>query len=136
MLRFKHWHRSDMDLQKYARLSPTSREDFTERMQEMSQFGWGGQYWKPEVALEGAFYLFVRCNGRKPIDTGAIWIGTRYDFPLIYVDNSVANWICPYTRTGRVMTEPFEPIHRVIENWARLSNRKLYPSLNLQPLPG
>lgn len=135
MLRFKQWQNSDYDIQKRARMTPTSREDFSEVLADINQFGWGGRYYKFEQALEGAFYPFVRCSGRVPVDTGAIWIGTRYDYPLIYVDNTVANWICPYTKSGKVMVEPFEPFHRVVENWHRLSNRRLYPCLKLAPVP-
>ena len=135
IIRFKNCYENDLSIQRRARLTATSRQEFSEILAEINERGWGGEYCTYKQALEGAFYPFVRCSGRKPVDTGAIWIGTRYDYPLIFVDNSVANWVCPYTKSGKVMSEPFEPYARVVQNWGRLSNRKLYPSLNLQPVP-
>jgi hypothetical protein len=135
VIRFKRWYNTELDIQKHAKLRTTSRQEFTEILEEINQFGWGGIYCQIEQAIEGGFYPFVRCSGNKPIDTGAIWIGTRHDFPLIYINNTVADWICPYTKSGNVMTEPFDTLPQVVQNWHRLSNRKLFPSLRLQPLP-
>lgn len=135
ILRFKNCYKNDLQIQEYAKLRATSRREFTEILLAIDEFGWGGEYCSYKFALEGAFYPFVRCSGRVPIDSGAIWIGTKHEYPLIYVKNTVANWLCPYTKTGSVMVEPFEPLPRIIENWHRLSDRRLYPCLRLDPLP-
>lgn len=133
-LKFKRCYDSDLVIQKHARLKFTSTEDFQSTYEDIDQYGWGGEYMKIETALEGAFYPFVRVRGGTPIDCGAIWIGTFHDFPKIYVDNLVANWLCPYTKSGLVVTEPFEPLARVLENWNRLANSTLFPALELEPV--
>jgi hypothetical protein len=33
------------------------------------------------------------------------------------------------------MVEPFEPLHQVLDNWARLSDRRFFPFLDLPPVP-
>jgi hypothetical protein len=33
------------------------------------------------------------------------------------------------------MVEPFEPLHRVLDNWQRLADRRYYPCLMLPPVP-
>ena len=133
-LKFKDCYENELAVQRHARLRFQSVEQFNAVYQEIEQYGWGGRYIKIEESLVGAFYPFVRVRGSKPVDTGAIWIGTFEDFPKIYVDNLVANWICPYTRGGLVMREPFEPVGRVLANWERLANGALYPALDLDPI--
>jgi hypothetical protein len=36
---------------------------------------------------------------------------------------------------GYILTEPFEPLSKVIANWDRLADRRLYPALDLPPIP-
>ena len=68
----------------------------------LSQRAWGGEYFSHSktCATQGAFYPFVRTifNSHRPIDEGCIWIGTDQAYPLIYVANTFAEWLCPYSR--------------------------------------
>jgi hypothetical protein len=36
---------------------------------------------------------------------------------------------------GYILTEPFEPLSSVIANWKKLSDKRLYPGLDLPPIP-
>lgn len=136
IIKMKDCYESEVITQKYCKLKFLSEEYFNENLKNLLQLGWGGMYKTPKYALEGAFYPFVRCMQRtRPVDTGVIWIGTRYEYPRIYVDNLVANWLCPYSRGGHVLWEPFEPVYRVIQNWSRLADRRFYPDLQLPPVP-
>lgn len=135
-LKVKDCYQSEAEAQKFCKLKFLSEDFFMLSLEKVQQLGWGGRYLMPKYALEGAFYPFVRCfSGCRPIDTGCIWIGTRHEYPRIYVDNRVANWICPYSRMGHIIVEPFEPLHRVIENWSKLANKRRYPELDLSPVP-
>jgi len=136
LVRIKDCYASEFEIQKYCKLKFLSEEYFSENAKNFSQLAWGGMYTIHKFALEGAFYPFVRCMEKtRPVDSGVIWIGTRYEYPRIYVDNLVANWLCPYSKGGYVMTEPFEPLYRVLDNWSRLADRCLYPCLMLPPVP-
>jgi len=92
---------------------------------------------KPEVgsfaAAEGAFFPFVRTrfNSHQAIDEGCIWIGNRSEYPLIYVQNCVAKWVCPYSKCGFVRTEPFLPVDEARKILPRLMNRVIYPDLEV-----
>ena len=135
-IKLKDCYASDAVAQKYCKMKFTSVDSFDENAKELSQLAWGGRFRTPVKALEGGFYPFVRCIQRtRPIDAGIIWIGTRYEYPRVYVDNLVAHWLCPYTPTGSVMVLPFAPLPHVIEGWQRLSDRRQYPSLSLPPVP-
>lgn len=135
-IKFKDCFQSDTEIQKYCKIRFLSEEYFNENAKLLAELAWGGRFKTPENALEGAFYPFVRCIMRtRPIDAGIIWIGTKHEYPRIYVDNLVANWLCPYSRSGIVMVEPFEPVGRVLDNWSRLADRRFYPDLMLPPLP-
>jgi len=136
LVRLKDCYPSELEVQKYCKLKFLSEHYFSENAKNLRQLAWGGKYVTPKYALEGAFYPFVRCIQKtRPIDSGIIWIGTRHEYPRIYVDNLVADWLCPYARSGHVMTEPFEPLHQVLDNWSRLADRRLYPCLALPPMP-
>lgn len=136
IIKFKDCYQSEIETQKYCKIKFLSEEYFNENARSLQQLAWGGAYSTPKYALEGGFYPFVRCIKRtRPIDAGIIWIGTKHEYPRIYVDNLVANWLCPYSRGGHVMFEPFEPLHRVLENWSRLADRRLFPDLMLPPVP-
>lgn len=135
-IKFKDCYESDSAIVRHCKLKFLYGEYFTCNLSKINELGWGGVFKTPSQALEGAFYPFVRyIHGSKPIDTGCIWIGTKHEYPRIYVDNMVADWLCPYSKMGYVMTEPFEPLYRVIQNWRRLANRRLYPGLLLPPVP-
>lgn len=136
IIKIKDCFASELETQKHCKLKFLSEEYFSENAKNITELAWGGKYKTPKYALEGAFYPFVRCIQRtRPVDAGIIWIGTRHEYPRIYVDNLVANWLCPYSRAGYVMTEPFEPIYKVLDNWRRLSDRRFFPDLLLPPVP-
>ena len=102
----------------------------------LDNLGYGGKFHRYEkyYCPEGVLFPFVRVRGRKKIeiiDTGCIWMGTRFDLPLIYVDNDVANWISCYSLTGRVRREPFLPYHKIIDALPRLANKERYPDLEI-----
>jgi hypothetical protein len=135
-LRFKDCYESDSVVQQFCKLEFLAPQYFAENLLRVGELGWGGRYKVPRVALEGAFYPFIRCVvGHRPVDQGCIWIGTKHDYPRIFVNNHVADWLCPYSSSGHVMTEPFEPLPRVIANWGRLSNPRIFPCLLLPPVP-
>lgn len=136
IIRFKDCYECEEQSVEYRKTRFTSEECFNENAGKIRQLAWGGRYSAPKYAVEGAFYPFVRCMQRiRPVDDGIIWIGTRYEYPRIWLNNLVASWLCPYSSMGYVMTEPFEPICRVLENWTRLADKRLYPSLDLPPIP-
>lgn len=136
LIRFKDCYLSELEAQKYCKMKFLSEHDFNKNAENLRQLAWGGRFVAPKYALEGGFYPFVRCVQKvRPLDSGIIWIGTRYEYPRIYVENLVANWLCPYSKGGHVMSEPFEPLHRVLDNWERLADRRYYPCLALPPLP-
>lgn len=135
-LKFKDCYESDSILQGLCKLSFVYGEYFTEHLKRIAELGWGGRYKVPKFAHEGAFYPFIRCvEGCRPVDSGCIWIGTKHDYPRIYVDNRVADWLCPYSGMGHILTEPFEPLSKVIANWDRLADKRFYPGLDLPPIP-
>lgn len=136
IIRFKDCYVSDSEAAKYRKLRFTSEECFNKSAEEIRELAWGGRYFTPKYAIEGGFYPFVRCAQKiRPVDAGIIWIGSRYEYPRVLLNNLVASWLCPYTKSGLVMTEPFEPIGKVLSNWSRLSDRRLYPCLTLPPVP-
>lgn len=136
LIRFKDCYQDERQIAKFCKLKFLSGEYFDQNLNDVSQLAWGGLYRNYRFALEGAFLPFVRCvRSVRPMDHGAIWIGTRHEYPRIFVNNLVAHWLCPYSRAGYVMVEPFEPLGRVLENWQRLADRRFYPGLNLPPVP-
>jgi hypothetical protein len=135
-IKIKDCYRSELEAQKYCKLRFVSENYFSENAAGINELAWGGMYQTLRNGLEGGFYPFVRCIERnRPVDSGIIWLGTRHEYPRIYVDNLVANWLCPYSKSGSVLTEPFAPLPRVVEIWARLADRRLYPGLDLPPVP-
>lgn len=135
-LKFKNCYESELVAERYCKLRFLYGEYFTEHLKKINELGWGGEYKVPKIAPEGAFYPFVRCLERhRPADVGCIWIGTKHDYPRIYVNNMVADWLCPYTKMGHILTEPFALLGDVIQNWRRLSDKRLFPSLDLPLVP-
>lgn len=108
---------------------------FTKTYFELSQIAWGGRYinYNKIAAPVGAFFPFIRTrfNSHQPIDEGCIWIGSICEFPRIYVSNSVAKWICPYSKCGFVRKEPFLPAPEARKILPRLMNRVIYPDLDI-----
>lgn len=135
-IRFKKIYDSIEEIEKFCLLD-FNQNVFTKNLLKISQIAWGGEFEKydADYSPEGAFYPFVRFTGRSftPVDTGAIWIGARDCYPRIFVDNGVADcWVEPYSRSGLVMTEPFQTFPDVSKNLNRLSNRAIYPMLDIE----
>lgn len=133
-LRIKKIYINQLDLEKYCLKSYVSEVEFTKRYFELYQRAWGGEYFIPEkfAAAEGAFFPFVRTrfNSHQPIDEGCIWIGSANEYPLIYVANNIARWVCPYSAGGHVRTEPFLPYAEARKILPRLMNKRIYPDLD------
>jgi hypothetical protein len=111
-----------------------SQYEFTEKYLDLYQRAWGGEYFNVDkfASAEGAFFPFVRTrfNSHQPIDEGCIWIGSASEYPLIYVANNVAVWVCPYSAGGFVRTEPFLPYAEIRKILPRLMNKRIYPDLS------
>jgi hypothetical protein len=135
-IKFKKIYQKQNDETKFARTTFPAKQEIEQLTLEIELLPWGGEYSTYKQAPEGAFYPFVRSKGPGPIDTGIIWIGTKYDFPKIYIGNTVANWLCPYNSSGTVMTEPFAPLADVITNWSKLADKRFFPMLDLPPVWG
>lgn len=116
-----------------------SVSSLSDRYEKLDQVGYGGKFEKYEKQYcpEGALFPFVRVRGRKNfqfIDTGCIWIGTRFEYPRIFVRNEVANWLCPYSPGGYVRKDPFRPYHQVIQILPRLMNKAHHPDIEIPGL--
>lgn len=135
-IKFKDCYDSLSSVESLCKLKFIYAEYFAEHFKKVNELGWGGRFSVPRNAHEGAFYPFIRCMERhRPVDSGCVWIGTRHEYPRIYVNNHVADWLCPYSRMGYILTEPFEPLSKVIANWDRLCDKRFYPDLDLPPIP-
>lgn len=93
---------------------------FDERYLEITcKLGWSGtttNYDKTNC-VEGGFFPFARYRGKRGsalIDTGCIWIGNRYCYPKIFVDNDLAWWDDPYDTRGEVARDPFLPLYALL----------------------
>ena len=108
---------------------------FTDRYFQLQMRGWGGVYtsYDQSALPEGAFLPFVRTrfNSQTPVDEGCIWIGSFSEFPRIYVANNVAKWVSPYSKSGYVITEVFLPYAEARKIVSRLSNKRIYPDLDV-----
>jgi hypothetical protein len=133
--RFKYIYESQQDIEKVAITTDDDIDQFTLKYFQLQQFAWGGLYstYKDFCSPVGAFYPFVRTrfNSHQAIDEGCIWIGGIDSFPLIYVANNIAKWVCPYSVGGFVRTEPFLPYAEARKILPRLANKKIYPDLDV-----
>lgn len=116
-----------------------SVDELSNRYLRLNELGYGGEFEKydKQYCPEGALYPFVRVRGRKKyeiIDTGCIWVGTRFEYPRIFVDNDVANWLCPYSQGGSVRIDPFRPYFQVIQIMPKLMNKYHHPDIELTGL--
>ena len=107
---------------------------FTDRYFELQQRGWGGIYKNFDSkfsAPEGAFFPFTRTRFKSftPIDQGCIWIGNHNCYPLIFVHNSIAIWLSPYSKMGFVRKEIFLPYAEARAIMPRLLNKVIYPDV-------
>jgi len=134
-LRIKDIYESQEDVERNAMKEFQILGLFTDRYFQLQQRAWGGVYFDYNnfAAAEGAFFPFVRTrfNSHQAIDEGCIWIGNRSEYPLIYVQNCVAKWVCPYSKCGFVRTEPFLPVDEARKILPRLMNKVIYPDLEV-----
>ena len=133
-VRIKKIYESQIDLEQNCIKKYESELNFTKRYFELYQRAWGGEYFDINkfAAAEGSFFPFVRTrfNSHQPIDEGCIWLGSASAYPLIYVANNIARWVCPYSRGGYVRCEPFLPYAEAKKILPRLINKRIYPDLD------
>ena len=133
-LRVKKIYSSQKDLESHCLQEFISEDIFTHNYLKLYQRAWGGEYfdYTKIASAEGAFFPFVRTrfNSHQAIDEGCIWIGNISSYPLIYVANNIANWICPYSQGGFVRIEPFLPYAEARKIMPRLMNKRIYPDLS------
>ena len=133
-LRVKRIYESQKDLESHCIKECVSLDIFTKQYLELYQRAWGGEYFNYNkfCSAEGAFFPFVRTrfNSHQPIDEGCIWIGNINSYPLIYVANNIAKWVCPYSQGGFVRVEPFLPYAEAKKILPRLMNKRIYPDLD------
>lgn len=133
-LRVKKIYESQKDLESHCIKEYVMQDAFTKNYLELYQRAWGGEYfdYREFCSAEGAFFPFVRTrfNSHQPVDEGCIWIGNINSYPLIYVANNVAKWVCPYSQGGFVRVEPFLPYAEVKRILPRLMNKRIYPDLD------
>lgn len=138
-LYFKKVYRSLRDIEECAVLRGDNKRKLRERYRSLEDLGFGGKFKKydKEYCPEGAMFPFVRARGRRKLDildTGCIWLGTRFEYPLVYVDNGVADWVSCYSQTGRVRKDPFRPYYQVVDLVPKLCDKEKYPDLNVDLL--
>jgi len=108
---------------------------FTDRYFQLQMRAWGGVYtsYDQSALPEGAFLPFVRTrfNSQTPVDEGCIWIGSFEEFPRIYIANSIAKWVSPYSGMGFVRVEPFLPYAEARKILPRLADKRMYPDLDV-----
>ena len=134
-MRLKNIYSSQIDIEKNAMKTFEIAGLFTDRYFQLQQRAWGGVYfnYKNFSAVEGAFFPFVRTkfNSYQAVDEGCIWIGSKSEYPLIYVHNNIAKWNCPYSKCGFVRVEPFLPTDEARKILPRLMNKVIYPDLQV-----
>lgn len=138
-IRFKKLYESFAQMEEYSILDCSDSSVLNDKYLQLYELGYGGEFSRYDkfTCPEGALFPFVRLKGRKKfefIDTGCIWIGTKFDYPRIFVDNSVANWLNPYSHTGFVRTDPFLPYFQVIKIKHKFTSESLYPDIELDSL--
>lgn len=135
-IRFKKIYEGYSDLERCSTVEFQQVSELQDKYARLSEVGYGGEFcfYEKDYLPEGALLLFVRVKGLKRyefIDEGCIWVGTRFDYPLIFVDNSVANWVCPYSPAGSVRMKPFLPYAQVIKVLPQLMHSRNYPDLEV-----
>lgn len=134
--RFKEIYVSQNDVERHAIIEFDNAQVFTNKYFILQQRAWGGIYCDYEKIsmAQGAFLPFVRTKFRshQPVDEGCVWIGNINSYPLIYLANNVAKWICPYSKMGFVRKEPFLSYPEARKILPRLMNKAIYPDLNVE----
>lgn len=135
-LKFKKIYGSMRDVELCSIAEYESVGELSARYNKLDQLAYGGEFEKydKQYCPEGALYPFVRVKGRKNyeiVDTGCIWVGTRFEYPRIFVDNDIANWLVPYSPGGFVRKDPFRPYAQVIQIMSKLTNTAHHPDLDM-----
>lgn len=138
-IKFKGIYSSMKDMELCSMPEYDFTEQLTERYSRLNEVAYGGEFARYDKGHcpEGALFPFVRLKGSKKfefIDTGCIWIGSKFSYPLIFVDNDVAHWISPYSVSGYVRQEPFLPFAQVVKIIPKLMNKNIYPDLEIDSL--
>jgi len=137
-VRFRRIYGSLKDIEKCSIVEYSSVYVLHERYLRLAGLADGGEYWRydQDYCPEGSFFPFVRTSAASyaPIDTGCIWLGTRFEYPRIFVSNEVAKWISPYSPGGFPRVDPFRPYFQVIDILPRLMNKARYPDLDIDTL--
>lgn len=139
VLRYKKIYGSMRDMELCSITEFESVSELSARYDKLNQIGYGGEFerYDKQYCPEGALILFVRVKGRRKyeiVDTGCIWLGSRFEYPRIFVDNDVANWLCPYSPGGFARKDPFRPYYQVIQILPKLMNRAHHPDIDLPGL--
>lgn len=136
-IRFKKIYESLLDMEQCAITEFSDVRELTKRYQRLDELAFGGEFFPYEKGYlpEGALLPFVRVRGTKRyeiIDTGCIWAGSKYEYPRIFVDNDVANWVCAYSPGGYARKEPFLPYDKIIDILPKLMHKKNYSDLQIE----
>jgi hypothetical protein len=135
-IRLRRVYASTQDVERSAVVEYRSVRDLHTRYFDLAVRADGGEYYKYDKSYcpEGSLFPFVRTAASSfvPIDTGCIWLGTRFEHPRIFVDNQVAKWISPYSPGGFPRLDPFRPYSEVIDIFSKLMNQSRYPDLDLE----
>lgn len=134
--RFKDIYESRNEIEKHAVAELRTLGGLTDKYFDLQMRAWGGIYieYGQFASPVGAFYPFVRTrfNSHQIVDEGCVWIGSISEYPLIYVHNNVAKWVCPYSKGGFVRKEPFLATPEARKILPRLMNKAIYPDLDVQ----
>lgn len=138
-LKYKRIYGSLKDIELCSITEYQDLSELTERYERLDNLGFGGEFYSYDkfYCPEGALFPFVRTRGKKnclPIDTGCIWVGTRFEYPRIFVNNNVAQWVSAYSPSGYARKEPFLPYDKVIDILPMLMNKKRYPDLEIDSI--
>lgn len=136
-LKFKGIYDTYLEIEKYAITDYTDLDQLTARYKYIDTFGYGGVHKKYDRSYcpEGALFPFIRSRARSRvdlIDTGCIWLGTRFEYPRIYVENKVATWVSGYSPGGFPRTDPFLPYDKIRDVLPKLMNKSYHSDLDIQ----
>jgi hypothetical protein len=137
VIRFKKIYESLRDMEQCAILEYNDVSELHERYQRLDELAFGGEFFPYEKGClpEGALLPFVRARGTRRyelIDTGCIFIGTKYEYPRIFVDNEVARWFSAYSPGGYARKKPFLPYPAILDVLPELMHKKNYADLNIE----
>jgi hypothetical protein len=138
-IKFKRIYGSMLDVERCSIVKYENLKQLTERYQAIDELAFGGEFYRydKEYCPEGAFFPFIRATGKtrlEIIDTGCIWLGTKFEYPRVFVDNDVANWLSGYSPGGYPRIKPFLPYDKVIDILPKLMHKKNYSDIELDSI--